>query len=127
MTSTTRDEHIRKRNVIRIVAPIDDAEKLLYYFRDVVYSIPRIRFKTASIHQRSNRRGSGIRKNIYSLMLRDKNIDVVFIYGDNEPIPTHILVSILNLAGFDRPDVFAALEKNPLIDVYIWSDKVKQY
>lgn len=126
MTSTTR-ECMRKRNTIRITAPTGDEDKLLKHFRDVVYNVPGIKFNMASVHQRHGGRGGVGRKKYYPLVLRDKNIDVVFMYGKNEPIPTHILVSILKLAGFDKPDVFAALEKNPLIDVLIWGDGITQY
>ena len=126
MTSTTR-ERMRNRNTIRITAPTGDEDKLLKHFRDVVYNVPGIKFNIASIRQRHGGRGGVGRKKYYPLVLRDKHIDVVFIYGKNEPIPTPILVSILKLAGFDRPDVFAALEKNPLIDVLIWSYGVTQY
>lgn len=127
MTSTTRDKYMKKRNTIRVVAPTGDADKLLRHFRDVVYNVPGLRFDTASIHQKHGGRGGVGRNKYYPLVLRDEHIDVIFLYGKNEPIPTPILVSILKLAGFDRPDVFAALEKNPLIDVYIWSDRIKQY
>lgn len=126
MTSTTR-ERMRSRNTIRITAPTGDEDKLLKHFRDVVYNVPGIKFNMASIQQRHGGRGGVGRKKYYPLVLRDKRIDVVFLYGKNEPIPTPILVSILKLAGFDRPDVFAALEKNPLIDVLIWGDGVTQY
>lgn len=126
MTSTTR-ERMRNRNTIRITAPTGDEDKLLKHFRDVVYNVPGIKFNMASIQQRHGGRGGVGRKKYYPLVLRDKRIDVVFLYGKNEPIPTPILVSILKLAGFDRPDVFAALEKNPLIDVLIWGDGVTQY
>ena len=126
MTSTTR-EHMRNRNTIRITAPTGDEDKLLKHFRDVVYNVPGSKFNMASIQQRHGGRGGVGRKKYYPLVLRDKRIDVVFLYGKNEPIPTPILVSILKLAGFDRPDVFAALEKNPLIDVLIWGDGVTQY
>ena len=123
MTSTRHT----KRNTIRIVAPVGDAGKLLEHFRDVVYSIPGIRFDTASIHQKRGDRGGAGHSKLHSLTLSDRRIDVFFLYGKNEPIPTNILVSILKLAGFDRPDVFAALEKNPFIDVLIWGDKVRKY
>ena len=126
MTSTTR-ECMRNRNTIRITASTGDEDKLLKHFRDVVYNVPGIKFNMASIHQRHGGRGGVGRKKYYPLVLRDKHIDVVFLYGKNEPIPTPILVSILKLAGFDRPDVIAALEKNPLIDVLIWGDGVTQY
>ncbi len=126
MTSTTR-ERMRNRNTIRITAPTGDEDKLLKHFRDVVYNVPGIKFNMASIQQRHGGRGGVGRKKYYPLVLRDKRIDVVFLYGKSEPIPTPILVSILKLAGFDRPDVFAALEKNPLIDVLIWGDGVTQY
>lgn len=126
MTSTTR-ERMRNRNTIRITAPTGDEDKLLKHFRDVVYNVPGIKFNMASIQQRHGGRGGVGSKKYYPLVLRDKRIDVVFLYGKNEPIPTPILVSILKLAGFDRPDVFAALEKNPLIDVLIWGDGVTQY
>ena len=126
MTSTTR-ECMRKRNTIRITAPTGDEDKLLKHFRDVVYNVPGIKFNMASVHQRHGGRGGVGRKKYYPLVLRDKNIDVVFMYGKNEPIPTPILISILKLAGFDKPDVFAALEKNPLIDVLIWGDGITQY
>lgn len=126
MTSTTR-ERMRNRNTIRITAPAGDEDKLLKHFRDVVYNVPGIKFNMASIQQRHGGRGGVGRKKYYPLVLRDKRIDVVFLYGKSEPIPTPILVSILKLAGFDRPDVFAALEKNPLIDVLIWGDGVTQY
>ncbi len=126
MTSTTR-ECMRNRNTIRITAPTGDGNKLLKHFRDVVYNVPGIKFNIASIRQRHGGRGGVGRKKYYPLVLCDKHIDVVFLYGKNEPIPTPILVSILKLAGFDRPDVFAALEKNPLIDVLIWGDGVTQY
>ena len=116
----------RKRNTIHITAQTGEAEKLLEHFRDVVFNVPGIRFNMASIHQRIG--GHGIyRKKYYPLTLRDKFIDVVFLYGRNEPIPTPIMVKILKLAGFDKPDVFEALEKNPLINVLIWSDRVTQY
>ena len=124
MTSAASNE---KRNTIRIVATSNNSDKLLSHFRDVVYNVPGIKFNIASIRQRHGGRGGVGRKKYYPLVLRDKHIDVVFIYGKNEPIPTPILVSILKLAGFDRPNVFAALEKNPLIDVLIWSYGVTQY
>ena len=126
MTSTTR-ECMRKRNTIRITAPTGDEGKLLKHFKDVIYNVPGIKFNMASIHQRRGGRGGVGRNKYYPLVLRDKRIDVVFLYGKNEPIPTPILVSILKLAGFDKPDVFAALEKNPLIDVLIWGDGITQY
>lgn len=127
MTSATSNGHTQKRNTIRIVATSSNPDWLLTHFRDVVYNVPGIRFDMASIHQRNGGRGGVGRKKYYPLVLRDRHIDVVFLYGKNEPIPTPILVSILKLAGFDKPDVFAALEKNPLIDVLIWGDGITQY
>lgn len=126
MTSATFDNHTPKRNIIRITAPSNNPDKLLSHFRDVVYNVPGIRFNMASIHQRIGGRGIG-RKKYYPLVLRDKHIDVVFLYGKSEPIPTPIMIQILKLAGFDKPDVFSALEKNPHIDVLIWGDGITQY
>ena len=126
MTSTTR-ERMRKRNTIRITAPTGNADKLLSHFKDVMYNVPGIKFNMASIHQRHGGRGGVGRNKYYPLVLRDKHLDVVFLYGKNEPIPTPILVAILKQAGFNRPDVFTALEKNPLIDVLIWGDGITQY
>lgn len=112
----------QKRNTIKIIVPVDEPDKLLEHFKDVVSNIPNLRFDIASIHQRL-----GARKSHHAFVLHDKHIDVIFMYGKNEPIPTSILVTILKLAGFDRPQVFEALEKNPLVDVLIWGNEIAQY
>lgn len=126
MNSSTTSNR-RKRNTIHITAQTGEAEKLFLHFRDVAFNIPGIKFEMASIHQRFGGRGGVDRKKYYPLVLRDKHLDVVFLYGKNEPIPTPIMVKILKLAGFDKPDVFSALEKNPHIDVLIWGDGITQY
>lgn len=115
MTSSTSNERI----TIRIIAADNNPDTILSHFRDVISSISKINFNRVAIRQKPSSR-----KKHHPLELKDEHIDVVVAYEKNEPIPTPTLVSILKLAGFDRPDVFSALEKNPFIDAFIWKDGI---